>query len=115
MHAGERLYPILSPLLDDKVYPLVVPESAINIPPYAVYTPISAIAEQTFDGHMGDEWVRVQIDVYHDDYDGLLALSAKITHAINEQLGLKIFSNHSQSVNDGLFRASIDVEFWQKI
>ncbi|MDO4895015.1 hypothetical protein [Moraxella sp.] len=115
MHAGEIIYPILAPLFDDKVYPLLVPESVINTSPYAVYTPISAVASQSLDGHMGDEWVRVQIDVYHHDYDELLDLSSKVTHALNTQLGLKIFSNYRQSIDDRLFRVSLDVEFWQKI
>lgn len=115
MYAGQILYPILSPLVDDKVYPLIVPETASNTPPYVVYTPISAVAEQTFDGHSGDEWVRVQTDIYHKDYDKLLTLSATIIQTLNQALSLKVFSNNSQSIDDGLFRISLDVEFWQTI
>lgn len=115
MYAGQILYPILSPLVDDKVYPLIVPELTVNTPPYVVYTPVSAVAEQTFDGHTGDEWVRVQIDIYHKDYDELLTLSATIIQTLNQALSLKVFSNNSQSIDDGLFRISLDVEFWQTV
>lgn len=115
MQAGQILYPILSPLVDNKVYPLIVPELATHAPPYIVYTPISAVAEQTLDGHSGDEWVRVQLDIYHHEYDEILALSTKIIQTLNQALRLKVFSNNSQSIDDGLFRIRLDVEFWQTV
>lgn len=115
MQAGLILFPILSPLVSERVFPLVAPETADNAPPYIIYTPISAVPEQTFDGHTGDEWVRVQIDIYHKDYDAILTLSTTIIQTLNQALGLKVFSNNSQSIDDGLFRISLDVEFWQTI
>lgn len=114
MQAGLILFPILSPLVSERVFPLVAPETADNAPPYIIYTPISAVPEQTFDGHTGDEWVRVQVDIYHTDYDELLALHSQVIKAL-DTLGLKVFSSSSQSFADGLFRASLDVEFWQTL
>ena len=71
MNAGQQLYPILKDLVDGRVYQLVRREGADTDTPYIVYTPISTVPENVLDGYLGYESSRIQIDIYHDDYDEL--------------------------------------------
>ena len=115
MIAGETLFNALSPLVGDRIYPLIVPEHAPNEPPYIVYQVISSQSQNTLDGPTGHEWVRVQIDIYHDSYDDGVQLSHDVVKTLNDSLQLKIYDGTQQMYeNDSkLFRQSIDIEFWQ--
>ena len=115
MIAGETLFSALSPLVGDRIYPLIVPEHAPNTPPYIVYQVISSQSQNTIDGPTGHEWVRVQIDIYHDSYDDGVQLSHDVVKTLNDSLQLKIYDGTQQMYekDSKLFRQSIDIEFWQ--
>lgn len=110
MNASELIYTALSDLVDGRVYPLIVPENADDTTPYVVYQLISALPITTLDGVTYHERVRVQIDAYHHDYDGLLALYGQILGQF-DQLPMSEHDSSTFSNDDGLFRASIDVLF----
>ena len=115
MIAGELLYSLLGPLVDNRIYPIVVPESSIKNTPYIVYQVISSQPQNTIDGKTGHEWVRVQIDVYHKSYDKAVQLSHDVVRAIDDNVHLSIYDGTEQlyESEQALFRQSIDYEFWQ--
>ncbi|OOS03268.1 Protein of unknown function [Moraxella cuniculi DSM 21768] len=112
MHASEQIFNILSELVDGNIYPLFVPETAPDSDRYIVYQIISTEPDNTLDGTTGHEWVRVQIDVYCNDYDEMLALSSRVIGRLNgitpsNYLGVQ----HLYEANQ--YRAIIEYEFWQ--
>lgn len=115
MIAGQLLYGLLGPLVDNQIYPMVVPDSAIKKTPYIVYQVISAQPQNTLSGTTGHEWVRVQIDVYHKSYDAAVQLAHDVVHAIDSNVQLSIYDGTQQLYehDEQLFRQSIDYEFWQ--
>lgn len=116
MNAGQQLYPILSPLVYGRVYQLIRREGADAKTPYIVYTPVSANPTTSQDGFTGYEWVRVQIDIYHDDYDELDSLADAVIDAINTNIRPSELSGrqHLYDADSDLFRQSIDYEFFTK-
>ncbi|PLT21283.1 tail completion protein gp17 [Psychrobacter sp. MES7-P7E] len=115
MKAGDRLYPLLGPLVDGRIYPMIATESADQTRPYIIWQIISSIPEVTDDGVTGHEWVRVQIDIYHDDYDECTDLAHKVIGSISDNIHPSEYENSQQSyeTESKLFRQSLDVEFWQ--
>lgn len=116
MNAGQQLYPILSPLVDGRVYQLIRREGADATTPYIVYTPVSADPTTSQDGFTGYEWVRAQIDIYHDDYDELDSLADAVIDAINTNIRPSELSGrqHLYDADSELYRQSIDYEFFTK-
>ena len=115
MKAGDRLYALLGPLVDGRIYPMIATESADQTRPYIIWQIISSQPEVTDDGVTGHEWVRVQIDVYHDDYDECTDLAHKVIGSISDNIHPSEYENSQQSyeTESKLFRQSLDVEFWQ--
>lgn len=116
MNASQIIYTHLAHLVDDKCYPLFIPENNPNNPPYIVYQIISTEPDNDLDGITGHEWANVQIDVYHNDYDECLLLTAKVINQLNL---IKPSIYHGvQYVRDnssGLFRGIIEYGFWHTI
>lgn len=110
MNASIQLYNALQHLSDGRVYPLIVPENAINTPPYIVYTPVSSVPVHTLDGITHNTRERMQVDIYHYDYDELIPLSVAVLDAL-DGLPMSEIESISYSVDDGLFRGSVDVLF----
>lgn len=109
MHASEMIYQKLSALFDGRIYPIVATEHADSTTPYAVYHIVASEPLNTFDGYTGHDWVRVQIDIYHDDYDALLACVNDTTTALHPFYYLGTTYH-----NDGtLYRAIVEYKLWQ--
>lgn len=115
MIAGVTLYKLLSPLVDDKVYPLFVTELDTREPPYIVYQLVSNQPEITMDGITGHEWVNVQIDVYHSDIYEATLLANKVINTINNNVKPSIYGGSSQLYDPdaNLYRILIEFQFWQ--
>jgi hypothetical protein len=115
MIVGETLYTLLGPLVGNRIYPMIVPETEQNAPPYIVWQVISSQSQNTLEGPTGHEWLRVQIDVYDSDYDNCVQLSHDAVKALDNGLQLKIYDGTKQMYESDskLFRQSIDIEFWQ--
>lgn len=113
MNAGQQLYPILSPLVDGRMFPMRRWEGADSANPYIIYSKVSSIPDSTMDGFSGHEYVRVQIDIYHEDYDELDALAIQVIDAINTGIPLSEFLNRQHLIDDsGLYRQSMDWQLW---
>lgn len=114
MNAGQQLYPILSPLVDGRVFPMQRWEGADSNQPYIIYTPIDTIPDSTMDGFSGHEYARVQIDIYHHHYDQLDVLANQVIAAIQNQIPRAEFLNRQHLIdNDSqLYRQSMDWQLW---
>ena len=96
-----------------RIYPDMLTEHDDKTIPYVVYQNISTVPEVTLDGVTGHEWVRMQIDVYHNDKYQAVLLANRVVQEINDNIQPSIYSAR-QSLREGnLFRESIDYEFWQ--
>lgn len=115
MIAGQIIYTLLKPLVGDRIYPLIVPESQSNESPYIVYQVISSQPQNTLDGTTHHEWVRVQIDIYHKNYDACAQLSHDVVATLDQNIQISIYDGTQQLYENDtrLFRQSIDIEFWQ--
>lgn len=114
MTASERIYSLLADLVAGRCYPLFVPESEKQPPPYIVYSIISNTPDNTLDGITGHEWVRVQVDVYTADYDETIVLSAKVVRQLNT-ITPSNYGGTTYLYDDGLYRGLIEYEFWQSL
>lgn len=110
MNASKLIYAALSHLVGKRVYPHQIPKTADDQIPYVIYQIISAMPVNTLDGVTFHERVRVQLDAYHDDYDELIKLYGQILEQFDE-LPMSEHDNTTFSMDDGLYRASIDVFF----
>lgn len=115
MIAGVHLCNILSPLVDNRVYPMLATEDDDSTAPYIIYQAISSQPEITNDGITGHEWVRIQIDVYHSDPHKASLLANKVINIINDQIKPSIYDGQQQlhDHEKNLYRQSIDYEFFQ--
>lgn len=114
MTASERIYSLLSDLVDGRCYPLFVPDSEKLTLPYIVYSIISNLPDNVLDGITGHEWVRMQIDVYTQDYDETISLSSQVVKALNT-ITPSIYGGTTYLYDDGLYRGLIEYEFWQTL
>lgn len=116
MNASQILYQSLAHLVDDKCYPLFIPEHSSNNPPYIVYQIISTEPDNDLDGITGHEWANVQIDVYHDDYDECLSLATQVINQLN-QIKPSVYHGvqYMRDDSSGLFRGIVEYGFWHTI
>jgi len=115
MIAGVQLVQTLGPLVGNRIYPIIIREGNNATVPYIIYQVISSQAEVTNDGITGHEWVRVQIDVYHEDIYQCTLLANNVINTINEQIKHSIYNGQQQMYDSpsDLYRQSIDYEFSQ--
>lgn len=114
MTASKHIYILLSDLVGGRCYPLFVPEIQSNQLPYIVYSIISNIPDNTLDGITGHEWVHVQIDVYTNDYDETIKLSAQVVRTL-DAIKPSIYGGTTYLYEDGLYRGLMEYEFWQTL
>ena len=113
MNVGQQLYPILNPLVSGRVFPLQRWNGASKSTPYIIYTPIDSIPDNTMDGFSGHEYARVQIDIYHDNYDKLDILANQVIDEISKKIPQAEFLNRQHLIDDsGLYRQSMDWQLW---
>lgn len=115
MIAAVQLEAVLNSLVGNRVYADVATEHDDSTLPYITYTDVSTVPENTLDGYTGHEWVRMQIDVWHDDkYQGIL-LANKVINAINSNIHPSIYGGKTgmYDADSKLYRQLIEYEFWQ--
>ncbi len=113
MKAGETIYSNLSALFDENVYPLVRPKGEKGLP-YLVYTVLNANATNVVDGYTGREMAYLQLDVYHNNYDGCEDITNEMIRTLNENVKPFHYDNRKYLYDDaGLYRQSIDCHIWQ--
>lgn len=114
----ENIYNALAGLVENRVYPLVVPETIINKPPYIIYQFVNGEPTNTLDGYTGNSRVLVQIDVYHSDYDECVLLAKGVIWQIDEKIKNAVFDS-SQSLFENLdgtailYRQCLEFFMWQ--
>lgn len=88
-------------------------EGANSATPYVIYSKVSSIPDNTMDGFSGHEYARVQIDIYHDDYDALDTLANQVIETIQTNIPRAEFLNRQHLIDDsGLYRQSMDWQLW---
>ena len=114
MNASQIIFERLAPLVDDKCYPLFIPETNPNKPPYIIYQIISTEPDNDLDGITGHEWANVQLDVYHHDYDECIELTHKVIAQLNE-IKPSIYHGvqYLHDIPSGFYRSLIEYGFWQ--
>jgi hypothetical protein len=115
MDASKLIRSVLSPLVDGRVYPLKVPETAaatVKGKPYIVYTPITSIDVTTDDGHTGHERVPIQIDVYANSYGEANDVMKSALQRISDNIEGAAFSGRNPVPDPDLYRQSADIRIW---
>lgn len=113
MKAGEIIYSNLSTLFNEKVYPLVRPSGEKGLP-YLVYTVLNANATNVIDGYTGRELAYLQLDVYHDNYDGAEDTANAMIQILSDNVKPFHYDNRKYLYDDaGLHRQSIECHIWQ--
>ena len=114
MKASEVIYSNLKVLFDNKVYPLVRPNSEKGLP-YLVYTVLNANAINVVSGYTGRELVYVQIDIYSDSYDECEALTNKAIQTLSSNIKPFYYDSRRYMYEDDakLYRQSIECHIWQ--
>lgn len=115
MIVGPQIYQLLATLVNDRVYPMIVPEGSIKDTPYIVWQVVSSVPDNTIDGATGHEWIRLQIDVYDKSYDNAVQLSNDVLGVINSNIQTTDYYGTQQlyDTEAKLFRQSIDIGLWQ--
>lgn len=115
MIAGVQIFQTLGPLVDGRVYPLQVTEDDLADTPFIIYQSITGRPLNTIDGHTGHEWVRTQIDIYHDDLYQCTILANKAIEALTNKIKASEYGGQSQSYDPEarLYRIMIDFSLWQ--
>ena len=115
MIVGPQIYQLLAPLVNDHVYPMIVPEASIKDTPYIVWQVVSSVPDNTIDGATGHEWIRLQIDIYDESYDKAVQLSNDVLGVINSNIQTTDYYGTQQlyDAEAKLFRQSIDIGLWQ--
>ena len=115
MDASKLIRSVLSPLVDGRVYPLKVPETAaatVKGKPHIIYTPITSIAVTTDDGHTGHERVPIQIDVYADTYGEANDMMKLALKTISDNIEGVAFGGRNPVPDPYLYRQSADIRIW---
>ncbi len=114
MKASEVIYSNLSALFENKVYPLVRPDSEKGLP-YLVYTVLNTNATNVIMGYTGREMAYLQLDVYHSDYDGCEDKTNAMLEILNNNVKPFHYDSRRYMYEDDakLFRQSIECHIWQ--
>lgn len=83
-YLGKAIYEIIKAVEAD-CYPSVAPNDATE--PYVVYTIISNVPEDTKQGISELDIIRVQIDIYADEYEDAHTLAASVRSAMDRRKG----------------------------
>lgn len=77
-------------IAEDRLYPLILPEMAINsvLQPSASYQLITAVPDYTLDGPTGMVKARIQIDTWASTYAGSKALTEAIRLLLDGYAGV---------------------------
>ena len=114
MKASEVIYSNLRALFENKVYPLVRPDSEKGLP-YLVYTVLNTNATNVITGYTGREMAYLQLDVYHSNYDGCEDKTNEVLEILKSNVQPFHYDSRRYMYEDDakLFRQSIECHIWQ--
>lgn len=103
---------LLSPLTDDRVWPVLSVQPATT--PYLIYSVISDVPLVTLDGPNGTDNLRVQIDAYADSYGAAKALAKRVKDAMQGAafINTPLSSRDLSEPEEKLYRVSMDFSVW---
>lgn len=114
MSIQTELRALLGPLVGDRVYPVVAPESPTA--PYATYQRVAAVPQNVMAGNGGESLTntRLQIDVYATTYGEAQAKAEAIKAALRGW-AVQNVTNSEQDLYESdvkLHRVMIDISIW---
>lgn len=116
MRASVMIFQTLSPLLSARVFPAPRAETADQTVPYATYQKITSNSENTLDAWTGHDYVRVQVDVWHNTLNEAEILGNQVKSAITNQTLCAAELADTRDTYDEttkLHGQSIDFMIWQ--
>ncbi len=106
------LYPLLAPILPDKVFPYVAPQEEIPTePPWCVFS-LYDVRGDVLCGQ-SETMTNIQIDVYAKTIDKARAIREKAVMAIKPLHPSSITETNGYESDTALFRATFECQVWQ--
>jgi hypothetical protein len=111
----QTVFEVLAPLVNDRVYPLQMPQSQAAYPS-VVYTRIASEPQNRLSAGASLDQVRMQIDCYDTTYLGAKTLAASVRSAM-ENASFKAtlqFDSDFYEPEVKLYRVMADFYLWQR-
>lgn len=106
------IYAILSPVLPDKVFPYVAPQSNPAITaPWCVFS-LYDVKGDVLKGQ-AETITNIQVDVYADTIDEARTLRLLLANALTKLSPVEISEKQGYEPDTGLFRATFECQVWQ--
>ncbi|EST59165.1 hypothetical protein K151_1993 [Proteus hauseri ZMd44] len=106
------IYSILSPVLPDKVFPYVAPQSNPAITaPWCVFS-LYDVKGDVLKGQ-AETMTNIQVDVYADTIDEARTLRLLFANALTKLSPVEISEKQDYEPDTGLFRATFECQVWQ--
>jgi hypothetical protein len=117
MSIQTELFTLLGPIFSSRLFPNGAAEKPVA--PYAVYSRISAMREQTLDVNGGTgNLVRtnLQIDIYAKTYAQSIALADQVKAALNgwNRQNLVMMEQDFYEPDETLHRATVEISVWHR-
>lgn len=116
IRANAAVTDALKPLVSNRVWPFVAPETN-TCAPYITYTPISSQRLQTLDGYTGHNQVSMQIDIWADDVETTTRLAETVIQLLEARTDISARVQQDRDDHDSttnLVRKSLDFLIWEK-
>lgn len=116
IRANAAVTDALKPLVKDRVWPFVAPETNPG-PPYITYTPISSQRLQALEGYTGHNQVSMQIDIWADDVETTTRLAETVISLLEARTDISARVQQDRDDHDSttnLVRKSLDFLIWEQ-
>lgn len=116
IRANAAVTDALKPLVKNRVWPFVAPETN-PAAPYIIYTPISSQRLQTLDGYTGHNQVSMQIDIWADDVETTTRLAETVIQLLEARTDISARVQQDRDDHDSttnLVRKSLDFLIWEQ-
>lgn len=118
MNVEQQLYTVLAAnapvaaLVITRIYPLLMPQG-VTLPAIS-YQRVATVPNNDLEGTQNHEWVRVQVDCWHNNYAGVKALAAAVRTAlqVTPVYGQLLTELDDYDSEEKLFRVIQDFNIW---
>jgi hypothetical protein len=112
-----ELFTLLGPIFSNRFFPNGAAEKPVA--PYAVYSRISAVREQTLDTNGGTNnlvQTNLQIDIYAKTYAESISLADQVKTALNgwSRQNLVMMEQDFYEPDETLHRATVEISVWHR-
>ncbi|OKO99379.1 tail completion protein gp17 [Xenorhabdus eapokensis] len=106
------IFPLLMPILPEKVFPYVAPQSEPPVkPPWCVFS-LYSLDQDVLNGQ-AERLTTLQIDVYANNIDEAREIRSKARSAIAGLYPTQLSETHSYEPDTALYRATLECQLWQ--